>query len=121
MSETAPLTWACPVCGRRVPRRIERCHCGRLRDAAGPAPEAPALRPRPVPSGPATLAIWRSSSLDVKALIVLGALIVTGGIGWGLFGSQPAERRPALLGYIDRPAPLPARAPQPPFKLPWWR
>jgi hypothetical protein len=122
MSERPQLTWSCPGCGRRVPLRVERCHCGRPRETARALPEAP----RPLPFRPSdrwSLTLWRTMPLDVKALVVVAILLVTGGIGWSLFGPQSAERMPALLGYKDPtpPPPTPPPPTRPPFKLPWWR
>ncbi len=124
MSETSHLTWLCPGCGRRVPLRIDRCHCGRMRDAprAESRPQ-PARPPRTPASGRGALAVWRTLPLDVKALVVTAALLVTGGAGWAAFGQQQGEPLPALLGYMERTPPKPTPRPpsRPPFKLPWWR
>ncbi len=124
MSETSHLSWLCPGCGRRVPLRVDRCHCGRMRDAprteGNPQPDHP-------PGAPASrrlpLAIWRTLPLDAKALVVVAVLLMAGGVGWALFGPQQSEQLPAILGYMERTPPRPTPTPptRPPFKLPWWR
>ena len=126
MSETSHLSWSCPSCGRRVPLRVDRCHCGRMRDAPRAEPRAqgqPARPSRTRGRGRQALALWRTLPLDVKVLVVAAALLVTGGLGWALFGQQQSEPLPALLGYMEREPPQPTPRPpaRPPFKLPWWR
>jgi hypothetical protein len=34
VSKPAPATWACPICGRRVPKREPECFCGAKQQAA---------------------------------------------------------------------------------------
>ena len=61
---------------------------------------------------------------DVKALVVVGALVMVAGLGWLVFGPRRPSTIPALLGHVDQgppPAPTPTPSPQPPFKLPWWK
>jgi hypothetical protein len=112
-------SWICGGCGRRVPLRIEVCHCGatrqqtRDRPAAAPEPEAAAG----VGGG------WRSLPGDVQALLAAAVLTVLLGIGWLLYSPPEPPRLPALLGYVDAPLPPPSRPPppRPPFRMPWWR
>ena len=118
------LSWSCPACGRRVPLRVDRCHCGRMRDAGGSEHElAPARPGQARVARRQAIALWRTLPRDVKALVVAATVVVTAGIGWTLFGPRQPENLPAILGYLD-PTPPPKTLPppkDPPLKLPWWR
>jgi hypothetical protein len=92
-----------------------------MRDATGGEPRPGPVRPAATPAPRQASAIWRSLPTDVKVLVVVGGLVVTGGVGWGIFGPQRDERMPALLGYVDHAPPAAPKRPAPPFKLPWWR
>ncbi len=124
MSEPSHLTWSCPGCGRRVPLRVDSCHCGRMRATAPAEPTAlPAHPPRVALPPRQSGGLWRSLPVDVKALALAGILVTVAGVGWALFGPQSTERMPALLGYIEPtpPPPTPRPPTHPPFRLPWWR
>jgi hypothetical protein len=124
MSESSPLFWSCPACGRRVPLRVDRCHCGRMRDVAGGEPERLLARPsQATVARRQAVALWRSLPRDVKAFVVAGTLVVAAGVGWTLFGPRQSETIPPVLGYLDAtpPAPTPRPPKSPPLKLPWWR
>jgi hypothetical protein len=61
---------------------------------------------------------------DVKVLLVAGALVVVGGLGWLVFGPRQAPTMVPVLGWADKGAPAPTKPtppPRPPFKLPWWK
>lgn len=133
MSEGLQRTWTCSGCGRRVPVRVERCHCGTTREAsAAQASEgqASARRDLPQPGGPAGIpatgtrgtsaaAVWRSLPRDSKAFAVAGVLLLVGGLGWSVFGPSEPNAAPALLGYMDKEPPPPPKARA--IHLPWWR
>jgi hypothetical protein len=61
---------------------------------------------------------------DVKALLVVGVMVVVAGLGWlALVPSRPIPT-PAILGTVDQgppPVPKPTPPPRPPFRLPWWK
>jgi hypothetical protein len=128
MAEATPHTWTCPTCGRRVPQRAEVCHCGMTRSRAE---EAAAASPAaaPVRRARSRLPVSRREVLaamprDVKALLVVGAIVMAAGLGWLVFGPSRPSTTPALLGHVDQsppPPPRPTPPPQPPFKLPWWK
>ena len=124
----AQHTWTCPSCGRRVPLRSETCHCGmtraRAEELAAAAPALAPAGPRParVPAG--RREVWAAMPRDVKALLVVGCVVVVAGLGWLVFGPTPPPAAPAILGHVDAsPPPAPRRTPppEPPFKLPWWK
>jgi hypothetical protein len=127
VTETAPHTWRCPTCGRRVPLRAETCHCGMTRTraevlaaAAAPAPARPA-RPRRVIDRAEAVAAMTG---EVKAILFAGALVMVVGLGWLVFGPSRSSSTVPVLGYVDQgppPAPKPTPTPRPPFKLPWWK
>ena len=58
----ASVTWQCPRCGRRVPNRVDECHCGMGREAAlaaapkavGRGPASPSPAPRRADTLPST-------------------------------------------------------------------
>jgi len=118
VAEWTSHTWTCPACGRRVPLRVDACHCGATRApaeertaAAAPRPRAPVARPR-LPPLPA----------DVKAFVVGAALVLVAGLFWLVLGPSRPAAVPAILGYADAgPPPVRSTAARPPFKLPWWK
>lgn len=127
VAEMASLSWTCPTCGRRVPRRAEACHCGmpraraeELAAAATPTERRPPRRTRPVSPG----RLFAALPLDIKALVVGSALVLVAGLGWMAFGPQRHTPTPALLGRVDPgppPVAKPRPSPTPPIKLPWWK
>ena len=126
MAAATPHTWACPSCGRRVPLRVDACHCGMTRARAE---ELLAAQPEPAPAPRAARAAsdrreaLNAMTPDVKLLLAVSLLVIVAGLGWLAFGPR-AEPYPAVLGYVDAGPPKapPRPGPQrPPFKLPWWK
>jgi hypothetical protein len=120
VSAPTPYTWVCSGCGRNVPLRVARCHCGASREQAETIPEASA--PPPSSDGllvmPGWRGVWRTLPRDVKAMVVTAAALVLGGVAWLLASPPRTDFGPALLGQVERPL---SPKPQPPaFKLPWW-
>ena len=124
MTEPPSHVWTCPNCGRRVPLRVDACHCGATRaraeqmEAAAATPPVP--RPRTAPAGP------RLPPLpgDVKALAIGGLVVLVAGFFWLVLGPGRPPSTPALLGHVDAGPPAVKTTPpppRPPFKLPWWR
>jgi hypothetical protein len=118
-------TWTCSSCGRRVPSRVEVCHCGTTREQIAAAPSAGEVGNAPLAR---TLprdwrGFWASLPRDVRAFTAATALVLVAGLGWLVFGPRQPDATPALLGYVDnRPARSPESAQRrPPFKLPWWK
>jgi len=99
-SVSGSLSWTCPSCGRRVPRRVSECRCGfRQADGAADAPFTAAPSepaPAPKPSG--------SSHLTLTAIVVI---VAAGIAGVFLFRQAPPVSEPA-----ERPSPI-AQAPPP--------
>ena len=128
VAEKTLHTWTCPGCGRRVPLRVEACHCGATRaEAEARAAEArtagAALVPRPSPAEAAGGRHVPPLPTDVKALAVGSLVVLVGGLIWLVFvPSRPSPILP-VLGYADAgPPPVVSTAPpRPPFKLPWWK
>lgn len=129
VAEAPSHTWACPSCGRRVPLRAEACHCGTTREraremdaAVAAAAAVPVRRPRPPLVDRRELTSAMTG--DVKALLVVGVMVVVAGLGWlALVPSRPIPT-PAILGTVDQgppPVPKPTPPPRPPFRLPWWK
>jgi hypothetical protein len=129
VSTTPAHTWTCAGCRRRVPVRIETCHCGASREQslALEQKRAPGERPPSVAAAAALpqgwRGLWRSLPRDVKAMALAAVLVLVTGLGWLLLGPERPAAAPALLGYVDRPVSQrrPSPPPQPPFKLPWWK
>jgi len=128
MAEPTPHTWTCPSCGRRVPVRAEACHCGMTRaraEALAAASPAAAAPPRPrsrLPVSPRE--VLAPMPRDVKALLVVGAIVLAAGLGWLVLAPPAPSSTPAILGHVDQsppPVPKPTPSPRPPFKLPWWK
>src|SRR5262245_11828950 len=84
------ISWTCPSCGRRVPRRVDECRCG-FQHAETPA-DAPISAP--APSGPPASAPRRQDSTHIVFLSLL--VIVAGGI--------------VALYLLRESAPVPAKA-----------
>ena len=124
MDEPTSHTWTCSACGRRVPQRVETCHCGGTRERSLAARRTSVVRqPQNAPLPPGWRGLWASLPRDVIAMVAAAALVVTSGLAWLLLAPQRPNTTPALLGYVDRrpqtpPSPPP---PRPPFKLPWWK
>ena len=118
---TPGYSWVCAACGRRVPLRVDVCHCGATRQQA-PAATAPATPPPAAHHGEAG-ASWRSLPRDVQGLLVAAGLIVVLGLGWLVYDPPRPTPAPALLGYVDvrPPPPTPTSPSRPPFRMPWWR
>ncbi len=123
------MTWQCPQCGRRVPNRVDECHCGVRRETALAAPAAEAsLRAKPplgtmatpaVPVPPQYRFSWRTLPRDVKLLAVGIILVLLSGIGWLFVPWRPKPIVP-LLGWSEPtssrplPTPPPRKSPAPP-------
>jgi hypothetical protein len=133
MAETASHTWACPSCGRRVPLRVEACHCGmtraRAEDLARAALAAAAPAAPPARRGRSRGLVDRREAVaamtgDVRVLAVAGAIVLVAGLGWLVLGPSRPASIPAILGHVDQgppTVPKPTPSPRPPFKLPWWK
>ncbi len=112
---TPGYSWVCGGCGRRVPLRVEVCHCGASRQAAARVPAEAA------PVRGAEASGWRSLPRDVQSLLLAAGLSFVLGVVWLVY-APPQPPAPALLGYVDVPPPHPATTVrQPPFRMPWWR
>lgn len=104
MDENAVTAWACPQCGRLVPRSIVTCRCGLERP--GPATTAGA-QPLVEP--------WRGVP---TSLIVLVAALAGAGVAW--WWNQPpvtvaTREMPSTIGRPTAGAPPPARLQEPPL------
>lgn len=114
-----------------MPLRAEACHCGmtraraeELQAAAPPAAEAAAATTRAARAADVRREAIAAMTTDVKLLLALGALALVAGFGWLLFGPRRPSTIPAVLGWVDKGPPAPARPsppPKPPFRLPWWK
>jgi hypothetical protein len=96
----------------------------RADELAAAAPASAPDRPRQsrVPAG--RREILAAMPRDVKALLVVAALVMVAGLGWLAFAPSAPPTAPAVLGYVDArptPVPKPTPTPRPPFKLPWWK
>ena len=127
---TTAHSWTCPSCGRRVPLRVDRCHCGATRGQAEQAAAAPVMPRRARRRGAwaelAELAAEVRATMppDVKRLLVALVLVVVAGLGWLFLGPRRPDTTPRVLGFVDAgppPVPKPTPTPRPPFKLPWWK
>lgn len=103
----SPTTWLCPSCGRRVPRRVERCFCGIAQK------DAVQREQREVARSGAGL------PRDVVGLLALVVLVGAYGI-YGLLREEPdrfagARRLGAVLALPETPPdPLQQRRAAPP-------
>ena len=123
----ASLTWTCPNCKRRVPTRVDSCHCGTTRAQA----ELLAATPAGGGSGDAYGYEGEDARAelgwDVKGPALGLVLVVVVAAGWIVFRPFHPDPIYPVLGYVDRaptppPKPIPSRPIPPPlFKLPWWK
>ena len=68
MDSASSLSWTCPSCGRRVPRRVGECRCGSRQ------PDAPLHEAAPAP----VAAESSRSGSGVRGLLVAVALVIAG-------------------------------------------
>jgi hypothetical protein len=109
------VTWTCPSCKRRVPNRIDTCHCGTTRAQAvemtaaeqraadRPAPAAWTPKPRPVPR--------QKLGWDIKGLIIGLVVVCILALVWLLVPWKPDSVVPVL--GIQVPAPPGKATPKP--------
>jgi hypothetical protein len=124
----ASLTWTCPNCQRRVPSRVDACHCGTTR---GQAEQLAVASPGGAGSGGAFgyggPAGGAELGWDVKGPALGLVLVAVLAAGWLVFRPYRPDPIYPVLGFVDKaPTPPPtmvARRPAPPplFKLPWWK
>src|SRR5262249_59170635 len=91
MSTATALTWSCPQCRRRVPRREQVCHCGFMRSA----------EPLPLPEPPAPVGERTRDTEEAARRVVLVAAAIVGLIVLGVAG--------VVLQELRRPGPEPRR------------
>ena len=104
MAANRSFTWTCPSCRRRVPQRVQVCHCGFTRTAAA------AVEEQAVPAaGGLSWQFWSWMAL-VGIAILLGVV--------QLFRPYERPAIPPLLGYVDPPRPTPPPSPAPPAASP---
>jgi hypothetical protein len=124
------LTWTCPNCQRRVPNRVDACHCGTTR---GQAEQLAASSPSGAGAGAAFgyggPAVREELGWDVKGPALGLVLVVVAAAGWLVFRPYRPDPIVPVLGFVDKgratatTTPAPSRRPVPPplFKLPWWK
>lgn len=121
------LTWTCPNCQRKVPNRVDACHCGTTRGqaellaASSPAASGSAL-------GYGDPAVREELGWDVKGPALGLVLVAVVAVGWLAFRPYHPDPIAPVLGFVEKgrtPPPTPApprpRVPPPLFKLPWWK
>jgi len=107
MAQSRTFTWTCPACRRRVPQRVQVCHCGFTRTQAA---AATAQEMAPAATGRLSWQFW--SWLALLGLAFLFAVVQ-------LFRPYHRPAIPALLGYVDPPRPTPPPpSPSPPDASP---
>lgn len=100
MNKPAAATWACPVCGRRVPKRETQCFCGAAQHAAEQHHKQEAeKRSTRIPTDVALL---------VLALVAVGVYAVHRATQDEL---EPAPGQRLLAGLASTPEPPPTAAP----------
>jgi hypothetical protein len=109
------MPWKCPACDRRVPDAVGVCRCGASRSEAL-AKEA--IREIGQAAGPGQVfrGTRRNEPMpgDLKAVLVLTAVALIGGVVFAVLGPRPAPM-PALLGWMDtapHPSPSPSAPPR---------
>jgi hypothetical protein len=124
----ASLTWTCPNCKRRVPSRVDACHCGTTRSQAEQLTAA-----SPSGAGPDAAfgyegpAVREELGWDVKGPALGLVLVAVFAAGWLIFRPYRPDPIAPVLGFVDKPRTPPPttipRRPVPPtlFKLPWWK
>lgn len=110
-SQRPAFTWTCPSCKRKVPSRVNECHCGFSRSQAAAAERASVARPAAGPrrakvKGQGWIAHLRSVGLrwDFWASMAVLALAVLIGV-WQLFRPHPRGDIVPVLGFVDPPRP----------------
>src|SRR5262245_2908625 len=97
------LSWTCPSCGRRVPRRVGECRCGFQQ------PEATVdVESTPAISAPAPATAERSSSGRMMFLAIL--VFIAGGIAAMLVMRQ-GDTAPPAAAETKATVPPPAASP----------
>ena len=91
----ANISWTCPSCGRRVPRRVDECRCGFAHAADTPGAEEPIAAPQ---------APEQSSA---RPVLFLGILVLTGAAIIAMFllrGSAPTTTPNEVVATTSTPA-----------------
>jgi S1-C subfamily serine protease len=91
----ANISWTCPSCGRRVPRRVGECRCGFAHPADTPVAEEPIAAPQ---------APEQSSA---RPVMFLGILVLTGAAIIAMFlmrGGAPATTPREVVATTRTPA-----------------
>jgi S1-C subfamily serine protease len=84
------LSWTCPSCGRRVPRRVDECRCGCRQ------PDVPLDEVMPPLSGPEP----GQSGSSLRNVLVAACLVVVGGIAV-MFAMRDGSSSPAPMAVSD--------------------
>jgi len=89
---SANISWTCPSCGRRVPRRVDACRCG------FPHAETPADAPISAPPPPAP------PRQDSNRIVFLSLLVIVAGGIVALFLLRESAPVPATAATSSGPA-----------------
>ena len=123
----ASLTWTCPNCKRRVPNRVDACHCGTTRSQAEQLAAASAGAGPGAGFGHGGPAASAELGWDVKGPALGLVLVAVVAAGWLVFRPYRPDTIAPVLGFVDKTptpktTPIPRRPVPPPlFKLPWWK
>ena len=132
---SAQLSWTCPSCGRRVPRRVGECRCGFQHTEAAPVPRpgpapveepiaSPVVTPAPVVARSSAnqvmfLAIVVLVAAGIVAMFVIRPVTATNGTATGPAAPVSTTAADAAAALVDAPEPpdAPTTPPPPPDSL----
>jgi S1-C subfamily serine protease len=117
-TDTPAFSWVCPECGRRVPRSLPQCRCGRVQGAPAVEARSPGVE-SPGPSGFSQWSGWLAAVIlaSVSGLLWLNArpaLTQRAPAAKADYRPEPATRSTAPI-ELTKVVVAPSATPQPPL------
>lgn len=102
MTDASGRFWLCPSCRKHVPLRNERCVCGGSRPANAASVASASPSPRLSPQYRAGGSPQRSGAASRVTLVLGAILLLTAGIGAGLWFGRATPGRPGQVAAVGQ-------------------